>query len=534
MSGSYTQTPNLGLFKPTPNSDTGTWGIHLNSNADTLDALLGTGGTLLTTGGTMTGPLVWTSTGTTTARAAQDRTADVANVLDFGAVGDGVTDNLAAFNAADASGKTLYVPPGTYIMSQVFWLHQGMFGDGMGRSIIKMSPSATGGVGYFHLVMWFAPGPSTVRDITLDGNNWAQSGIITATSLPQAGLRFERIEAKNFGWSTSTGVQNGIVINWDGTTPNQKNGCVITDCYVHDCPSAMGIGAGGQGHVISNNTVINCGHSGIGCYNNPLIDGVIIGNTVNTTGTNLNASSDGITGYDYANNRVLIVGNTVENSINHGIHIGGNNIQINNNKIHGVINGSGIMLQSSPNTAPTPGVNGLISGNEIDTVQVGAGIYIGYHSRIVVTSNTVLNIGQTTSQSGIQFIISSDCVCSNNIVYNVLNDAIYGNTALNLIVCGNRIDTITGGAGIHDSGGTSTGMTVFGNTITNASIATAAAFSGTFNVRSGIAVGGGAGFNGQAPIAKPTVTGAKGGNAALGSLLTALANYGLVTDSTTA
>jgi len=35
------------------------------------------------------------------------------------------------------------------------------------------------------------------------------------------------------------------------------------------------------------------------------------------------------------------------------------------------------------------------------------------------------------------------------------------------------------------------------------------------------------------PIAKPTVTGSKGANAALTSLMTALANYGLVTDSTT-
>jgi hypothetical protein len=41
------------------------------------------------------------------------------------------------------------------------------------------------------------------------------------------------------------------------------------------------------------------------------------------------------------------------------------------------------------------------------------------------------------------------------------------------------------------------------------------------------------GFNGTAAITKPTVTGAKGGNAALTSLLTALANYGLVTDSST-
>lgn len=39
-------------------------------------------------------------------------------------------------------------------------------------------------------------------------------------------------------------------------------------------------------------------------------------------------------------------------------------------------------------------------------------------------------------------------------------------------------------------------------------------------------------FNGSTPIAKPTVSGSRGGNAALQSLLTALANYGLITDST--
>jgi hypothetical protein len=42
------------------------------------------------------------------------------------------------------------------------------------------------------------------------------------------------------------------------------------------------------------------------------------------------------------------------------------------------------------------------------------------------------------------------------------------------------------------------------------------------------------GFNGSAPVVtKPTVTGSKGSNAALASLLTALSGYGLVTDSTT-
>jgi hypothetical protein len=48
-----------------------------------------------------------------------------------------------------------------------------------------------------------------------------------------------------------------------------------------------------------------------------------------------------------------------------------------------------------------------------------------------------------------------------------------------------------------------------------------------------VSLTGSIGVNGAAPPAKPTVTGSKGANAALASLLTALAAYGLVTDSST-
>ncbi len=44
----------------------------------------------------------------------------------------------------------------------------------------------------------------------------------------------------------------------------------------------------------------------------------------------------------------------------------------------------------------------------------------------------------------------------------------------------------------------------------------------------------GLGFNGTAPVAKPAISGSRGGNAALASLLTQLAAMGLITDSTTA
>jgi hypothetical protein len=42
------------------------------------------------------------------------------------------------------------------------------------------------------------------------------------------------------------------------------------------------------------------------------------------------------------------------------------------------------------------------------------------------------------------------------------------------------------------------------------------------------------GFFGTAPVSKQTVTGSRGGNAAIARLLTILANHGLITNSTTA
>lgn len=71
----------------------------------------------------------------------------------------------------------------------------------------------------------------------------------------------------------------------------------------------------------------------------------------------------------------------------------------------------------------------------------------------------------------------------------------------------------------------STGLGVFGNS----EFSNALAIGGALN-HDGSQVG----FYGTAPAAKPTVTGSRGGNAALASLLTGLANLGLITDSSSA
>lgn len=55
----------------------------------------------------------------------------------------------------------------------------------------------------------------------------------------------------------------------------------------------------------------------------------------------------------------------------------------------------------------------------------------------------------------------------------------------------------------------------------------------TIKTDNNLSVGGNIGFYGTTPAAKPTVTGSRGSNAALASLLTALAGLGLLTDSST-
>lgn len=58
-----------------------------------------------------------TSTNTNTPRHLNDRFSDIVNVKDFGATGDGVTDDTAAIQAAVKLGGTIFFPEGVYCLS---------------------------------------------------------------------------------------------------------------------------------------------------------------------------------------------------------------------------------------------------------------------------------------------------------------------------------------------------------------------------------------------------------------------------------
>ena len=69
----------------------------------------------------MSKPSIYTpiATGSTVPRDIRDRLSDIPNVKDFGAIGDGVTDDSLAFSAATtaANGKPVFVPQGSYVIN---------------------------------------------------------------------------------------------------------------------------------------------------------------------------------------------------------------------------------------------------------------------------------------------------------------------------------------------------------------------------------------------------------------------------------
>ena len=87
-----------------------------------------------------------TSTGSTTARSLATRFAEIANVKDFGAVGDGVTDDTAAIQAAlDSGAKTIRLSSGTYKVTNALTVpvNVSMYGEGISASIIDASSTTT-------------------------------------------------------------------------------------------------------------------------------------------------------------------------------------------------------------------------------------------------------------------------------------------------------------------------------------------------------------------------------------------------------
>ena len=160
-----------------------------------LEATTGSSGPFLPLSGnaTVTGPVYYTATGGTVSRSAQDRAAEVVNVKDYGAKGDGTTNDTAAIQAAVAHALTIgtpvevFFPAGKYVISatinvttsanQMVWLR----GASASTVLIIQTADADGIVMLANNVAGYADnGGMRVTGITLK---------MTAASTTRTGLK---------------------------------------------------------------------------------------------------------------------------------------------------------------------------------------------------------------------------------------------------------------------------------------------------------------------------------------------------------
>lgn len=144
MSGTdYNLTPNLGLYKPIYDHDVEQWGNHLNSNADMLDAALGTGagGVFLPLAGnaTITGPVTFNAR-TTTAVHMTGTAQDANSTINATAVGSGVNgpatmQNGLAINLIKDNWNTSSAAIGEIDGINIFCRQGGAGSDGSGMLI---------------------------------------------------------------------------------------------------------------------------------------------------------------------------------------------------------------------------------------------------------------------------------------------------------------------------------------------------------------------------------------------------------------
>lgn len=97
----------------------------------------------ISTEGTMAAPN-FTASGTgADTRTSHDKFSDMISVKDFGAAGDGVTDDTLPIQQALSAHDAVYVPPGTYLITSPVTVaaSQALFGAGQ-KSVIKCSSTA--------------------------------------------------------------------------------------------------------------------------------------------------------------------------------------------------------------------------------------------------------------------------------------------------------------------------------------------------------------------------------------------------------
>ena len=365
--------------------------------------------------------------------------ADIAyNIKNFGATGDGITDDTVAIQLAITNAvaykKPLFIPFGTYIISDELIIPSStvsfeMFGVEGSILYLKSATNKT-------LIYCADSTDLSFKNFEMDGNKTNQvQGVwphaICAAILPIrcGNVTIENCKFKNFFYGISPGgaytgfnskVLNNYFNNVDDGIDMYSIGCTIIGNIFKDCignciqiepnfgisdsipdyRNEPNFGQISVGNVISNNVMMDVG-TGIRIHKGT-IDCVIDGNVIT------NAVINGIACYFVESKNVTISNNIITNVTTVGV------------KEPFVIEGAGILLSN------TKAIN--LIGNTVNYAHVGIYIYLG---TMVNISDNIVRYCRT---SGICVYSCDGIKVSNNyMVDNHTTDVWYANGGIFLI-----------------------------------------------------------------------------------------------------
>lgn len=213
------------------------------------------------------------------------KTGAFVSVRDYGAAGDGATDDTEAMqDAIDAAGnnRAVYFPAGTYLISATINLRPGGAYFGVGAaSVIKQANA----VNLSRLVAWPDDGVTdrycAMRDLTIDGNRDNNTGTTTyglfGHMVQWSELRNVRVQYVHGDGYRFDGLSDG---NFDHVSST----CYFDTCWAYGCTNnGLVVGSGaGDFHIIGGNYGF-CGSSAI----------TLQGGSSNITGATLWGSTAG-------------------------------------------------------------------------------------------------------------------------------------------------------------------------------------------------------------------------------------------------
>jgi Pectate lyase superfamily protein len=170
-------------------------------------------------------------------------TAGQSNVRDFGATGDGSTDDTAALqqaiDAARAAGGIVYCPPGTYLTRRLsLYSNVHLRGSGGDTAVLKLAPGTNTAILESHRFDQDSAAGSnggicgfSIRDLALDGNRGQDNPIASGLRIYGYGYELSDVIAYNCG-------ADGIVSAWgtdgDLPSPSHQMEARLTGLRVHD------------------------------------------------------------------------------------------------------------------------------------------------------------------------------------------------------------------------------------------------------------------------------------------------------------